>query len=46
MFKSLDRDGDQRLSKSEVAKNKTLMDDFAALDGDGYRANTLRTRRR
>jgi Ca2+-binding EF-hand superfamily protein len=38
MFKSLDRDGDQRLSKSEVAKNKALMDDFAALDADsdGY----------
>ena len=38
MFKSLDRDGDQRLSKSEVAKNKTLMEDFAALDADsdGY----------
>jgi Ca2+-binding EF-hand superfamily protein len=38
MFKSLDRDADQRLSKSEVAKNKTLMEDFAALDADsdGY----------
>ena len=38
MFKSLDRDMDQRLSKSEVAKNKMLMEDFAALDADsdGY----------
>jgi Ca2+-binding EF-hand superfamily protein len=38
MFKSLDRDGDQRLSRSEVAQDKTLVEDFAALDadGDGY----------
>lgn len=38
MFKSLDRDGDQRLSKSEVAQDKTLLEDFAALDADsdGY----------
>ena len=38
MFKSLDRDEDQRLSKSEVAKNKVLTEDFAALDtdSDGY----------
>ncbi|HEX2494834.1 MAG TPA: hypothetical protein VHK24_13765, partial [Steroidobacter sp.] len=38
MFKSLDRDADQRLSKSEVAKNRVLMEDFAALDAesDGY----------
>jgi Ca2+-binding EF-hand superfamily protein len=38
MFKSLDRDGDQRLSKSEVAKDKELMEHFAALDtdSDGY----------
>jgi Ca2+-binding EF-hand superfamily protein len=38
MFKSLDKDGDQRLSKSEVAQDKTLLDDFAALDADsdGY----------
>jgi len=38
MFKALDKDGDQRLSKSEVAKDKTLMEHFAALDtdGDGY----------
>ena len=37
-FKSLDRDGDQRLSKSEAAKDKTLMENFAALDADsdGY----------
>jgi hypothetical protein len=40
VFKSLDRDGDQRLSKSEVAQDedKTLLEDFAALDADsdGY----------
>jgi Ca2+-binding EF-hand superfamily protein len=38
MFKALDKDGDQRLSKSEVAKDKALMEHFAALDtdGDGY----------
>ena len=38
MFKSLDKDGDQRLSKSEVAQDKTLIQDFAALDtdSDGY----------
>lgn len=38
MFQSLDRDADQRLSKSEVAKNKMLTEDFAALDTDrdGY----------
>jgi Ca2+-binding EF-hand superfamily protein len=38
MFKALDKDGDQRLSKSEVAKDETLMEHFAALDtdGDGY----------
>jgi len=38
MFKSLDKDGDQRLSKSEVAQDKALAEEFAALDtdGDGY----------
>jgi hypothetical protein len=38
MFRSLDTSADQRLSKSEVATNKVLMEDFAALDadGDGY----------
>ena len=38
MFKSLDRDADQRLSKSEAAKDKALMEQFAALDtdSDGY----------
>jgi hypothetical protein len=38
VFKSLDRDGDQRLSKSEVTQDKTLLEDFAALDADsdGY----------
>ena len=37
-FKSLDRDKDQRLSKSEVAQDKALMENFAALDADsdGY----------
>jgi Ca2+-binding EF-hand superfamily protein len=38
MFKSLDRDGDQRLSKSEAAKDRSLSRTFAYLDsnGDGY----------
>jgi Ca2+-binding EF-hand superfamily protein len=38
MFKSLDRDADQRLSKSEAAPDKALSEHFAALDadGDGY----------
>lgn len=37
-FKSLDRDGDQRLSKSEAAKDRSLMSTFVYLDanGDGY----------
>jgi Ca2+-binding EF-hand superfamily protein len=37
-FKSLDRDADQRLSKTEVAKDKMLTEHFAAVDadGDGY----------
>ena len=37
-FKSLDRDADQRLSKTEVASDKMLTQHFAAVDGDsdGY----------
>ena len=37
-FKSLDKDGDQRLSKSEAASDKSLARTFAYLDanGDGY----------
>lgn len=37
-FKSMDRDSDQRLSKTEVARDEMLNDHFAAIDadGDGY----------
>jgi hypothetical protein len=37
-FKSLDRDSDQRLSKSEASGDKMLTEHFAAVDadGDGY----------
>lgn len=37
-FKSLDKDSDQRLSKSEAANDKSLARTFAYLDanGDGY----------
>jgi hypothetical protein len=37
-FKSLDRDADQRLSKTEVASDKMLTEHFAAVDNDsdGY----------
>ena len=37
-FKSLDKDADQRLSKSEAAGDKMLNDHFAAADADsdGY----------
>jgi len=37
-FKSLDRDTDERLSKTEVAKDKMLTEHFTAVDadGDGY----------
>lgn len=37
-FKSLDRDADQRLSKTEVASDKMLSEHFAAADADsdGY----------
>ena len=37
-FKSLDKDTDQRLSKTEVAKNTMLTEHFAAADADsdGY----------
>lgn len=33
-FKSLDRDADQRLSKSEVASDSMLTEHFAAADAD------------
>ena len=38
MFKALDKDSDQRLSKSEAANDKSLARTFAYLDanGDGY----------
>jgi len=37
-FTSLDRDSDQRLSKTEVAKDQMLTEHFAAVDADsdGY----------
>ena len=37
-FKALDRDADQRLSKSEAASDETLADQFANVDAnsDGY----------
>jgi hypothetical protein len=37
-FKSLDRDADQRLSKTEAASDRMLSEHFAAVDGDsdGY----------
>jgi Ca2+-binding EF-hand superfamily protein len=37
-FKSLDRDADQRLSKTEVASDTMLTEHFAAVDADsdGY----------
>jgi hypothetical protein len=41
-FKSLDRDADQRLSKSEAAKDRTLARTFAYLDADGDGYLTLR----
>jgi len=41
-FKSLDKDGDQRLSKSEAANDKSLARTFAYLDADGNGYLTLR----
>ena len=41
-FKALDRDSDQRLSKSEAAKDKSLARTFAYLDADGDGYITLR----
>ena len=37
-FKSLDRDSDERLTKTEVARSAMLTDHFAAVDkdSDGY----------
>ncbi len=38
MFKSLDKNGDQRISKSEAAGDKMLTEHFSMIDtdGDGY----------
>jgi hypothetical protein len=41
-FKSLDRDADQRLSKSEAASDGTLARTFAYLDSDGDGYLTMR----
>ena len=41
-FKSLDKDSDGRLSKSEAASDKSLARTFAYLDGDGNGFLTLR----
>ena len=41
-FKALDKDGDQRLSKSEAANDKSLARTFAYLDADGNGFLTLR----
>lgn len=42
MFKSLDKNADQRLSKSEAAGDKSLARSFAYLDADGDGYLTLR----
>jgi hypothetical protein len=41
-FKSLDRDADERLSKTEVARDKMLTDHFASVDAnsDGFVSKT------
>jgi hypothetical protein len=41
-FKSLDRDSDQRLSKSEAANDRSLARTFAYLDADGDGYLTMR----
>jgi Ca2+-binding EF-hand superfamily protein len=41
-FKSLDKDGDQRLSKTEAASDKSLARTLAYLDADGNGFLTLR----
>jgi Ca2+-binding EF-hand superfamily protein len=41
-FKALDKDGDQRLSKTEAASDKSLARTFAYLDADGNGFLTLR----
>ena len=41
-FKSLDRDADQRLSKSEAASDRALARTFAYLDADGDGYLTMR----
>ena len=42
MFKSLDKDSDQRLSKAEAAADKSLAKTFAYLDADGDGYLTMR----
>ena len=42
IFKSLDKDSDQRLSKSEAASDKSLARTFAYLDADGDGYLTMR----
>jgi Ca2+-binding EF-hand superfamily protein len=42
LFKSLDRNADQRLSKSEAANDRTLARTFPYLDADGDGYLTLR----
>ena len=41
-FKGLDKNADQRLSKSEAAKDKSLARTFAYLDADGDGYLTMR----
>ena len=41
-FKSLDKDSDQRLSKTEAASDKSLARTFAYLDADGDGYLTMR----
>lgn len=41
-FKALDKDADQRLSKTEAANDKSLARTFAYLDADGDGYLTLR----
>ena len=41
-FKALDKDGDQRLSKTEAAKDRSLASTFSYLDADGDGYLTLR----
>ena len=41
-FKALDKDGDQRLSKTEAASDKSLARTFSYLDADGNGYLTMR----